>query len=539
MLKSINPSGTQSWKELRNHFGDMEFVQMQKLFEKDSQRAKHMNIKWDEFLLDYSKNKVTSETLSLLFKLAKEVGLQDAIKAMFDGVKINATEGRSVLHTALRNFSDIKSIEIEGEDILLDIKGTRKRIKDFTEKVLNGEYLSATGEKFTDVINIGIGGSDLGPKMVVNALVNYRNNLGVHYISNVDDDYLHSVLKQLNPATTLVLIVSKTFTTQETIENAKRIKSWIERELVGKDFNKHFIGVSASVEEAEKFGLYKDNIYPMWDYVGGRFSLWSAVGLSVSLAVGYDNFEALLKGAYEMDTHFQSTDFESNLPVVMALLSVWYNNFYGYETEAVVPYSQVLEKFPAHLQQMIMESNGKNKDRSGIPVNYQTGTLIWGEVGVSAQHAFFQLFHQGTKVIPIDFIGFVNPFVEGDSSHDILMSNFFGQSEALLKGKAGEVYESDDSIFLSNFREFSGNKPSNTLLISKLTPKNLGALIALYEHKTFVQGVIWNIYSFDQFGVEYGKVLAKNIQNEIKTKNISKHDSSTVFLLDYYLNNRK
>ncbi|MEK6450342.1 MULTISPECIES: glucose-6-phosphate isomerase [unclassified Myroides] len=539
MLKSINPSGTQSWKELRNHFGDMEFVQMQKLFEKDPQRANSLSVKWEEFLLDYSKNKVTDETLSLLFDLAKEVGLKDAINAMFDGFKINATEDRSVLHTALRDFSDNKKIEIEGEDILLDIKGTRKRIKDFTEKVLNGEYLSATGQKFTDVINIGIGGSDLGPKMVVNALVNYRNDLGIHYISNVDDDYLHSVLKQLNPATTLVLIVSKTFTTQETIENAKRIKSWIEKELVGRDFNKHFIGVSASVEEAEEFGLYKENIYPMWDYVGGRFSLWSAVGLSVALAVGYDNFEALLKGAYEMDNHFQSAEFESNLPVIMALLSVWYNNFYGYETEAVVPYSQVLEKFPAHLQQMIMESNGKNKDRSGIPVNYQTGTLIWGEVGVSAQHAFFQLFHQGTKVIPIDFIGFVNPFVEGNSSHDILMSNFFGQSEALLKGKSGEVYESDNSEFLSNFREFCGNKPSNTLLISKLTPKNLGALIALYEHKTFVQGVIWNIYSFDQFGVEYGKVLAKNIQNEIKTKNISKHDSSTVFLLDYYLNNRK
>ena len=538
MLKSINPSGTQSWKELRNHFGDMEFVQMQKLFENDSQRAKRMNIKWDEFLLDYSKNKITSETLSILFNLAKEVGLQDAIKAMFDGVKINATEDRSVLHTALRDFSDNKSIEIEGEDILLDIKGTRKRIKDFTEKVLNGEYLSATGQKFTDVINIGIGGSDLGPKMVVNALVNYRNDIGVHYISNVDDDYLHSVLKQLNPATTLVLIVSKTFTTQETIENAKRIKNWIEKELVGKDFNKHFIGVSASVEEAEEFGLYKENIYPMWDYVGGRFSLWSAVGLSIALAVGYDNYEALLLGAYEMDNHFQSAEFENNLPVVMALLSVWYNNFYGYETEAVVPYSQVLEKFPAHLQQMIMESNGKNKDRSGLPVNYQTGTLIWGEVGVSAQHAFFQLFHQGTKVIPIDFIGFVNPFVGGDSSHDILMSNFFGQSEALLKGKPGEVYESDKSDFLSNFREFCGNKPSNTLLISKLTPKTLGALIALYEHKTFVQGVIWNIYSFDQFGVEYGKVLAKNIQNEIKTKNISKHDSSTEFLLDFYLSNR-
>lgn len=538
MLKSINPSGTQSWKELRKHFGDMEFVQMQKLFEEDPQRALKMNIEWNEFLLDYSKNKISNETLSLLFNLAKEVGLKDGINAMFEGKKINATEDRSVLHTALRDFSNDKVIELEGTDILSDIKSTRKRIQDFTNKVLNGEYLSCTGEKFTDVINIGIGGSDLGPKMVVNALVNYRNDLGIHYISNVDDDYLHSVLKVLNPATTLVLIVSKTFTTQETIENAKRVRSWLKTSLVDKDFNKHFIGVSASIEEAENFGLSQENIYPMWDYVGGRFSLWSAVGLSISLAVGYENYEQLLKGAYEMDVHFKEADFEENLPVVMALLSVWYNNFYGYETESVVPYSQVLEKFPAHLQQMIMESNGKNKDRSGMPVNYQTGTLIWGEVGVSAQHAFFQLFHQGTKVIPIDFIGFVNPFVEGDSSHDILMSNFFGQSEALLKGKSGEVYESDKDAFLSNFREFCGNKPSNTLLINKLTPKTLGALIALYEHKTFVQGIIWNIYSFDQFGVEYGKVLAKNIQNEIKTKNISKHDSSTEFLLDFYLNRK-
>lgn len=538
MLKSTNPSGTQSWKELRKHFGDMEFVQMQKLFEEDPQRALKMNIEWNEFLLDYSKNKISKETLSLLFGLAKEVGLKEGIDAMFEGKKINATEDRSVLHTALRDFSNDKVIDLEGSDILSDIKSTRKRIQDFTNKVLKGEYLSSTGEKFTDVINIGIGGSDLGPKMVVNALVNYRNDLGIHYISNVDDDYLYSVLKGLNPATTLVLIVSKTFTTQETIENAKRVRTWLKDSLKGKDFNRHFIGVSASIEEAQSFGLSEENIYPMWDYVGGRFSLWSAVGLSISLAVGYENYEQLLLGAYEMDNHFKEVPFEENLPIVMALLSVWYNNFYGYETEAVVPYSQVLEKFPAHLQQMIMESNGKNKDRSGVPVNYQTGTLIWGEVGVSAQHAFFQLFHQGTKVIPIDFIGFVNPFIEGDSSHDILMSNFFGQSEALLKGKAGEVYESDKDDFLSNFREFCGNKPSNTLLISKLTPKTLGALIALYEHKTFVQGIIWNIYSFDQFGVEYGKVLAKNIQNEIKTKNISKHDSSTEFLLDFYLNKK-
>lgn len=538
MLDSINPSGTFAWKKLRAHFAQMEFVQMQDLFAKDKDRANKMNIQWNDFLLDYSKNKVTEETMELLLELANELKLKEAIQAMYKGRIINATEKRAVLHTALRDCSSTSILEVDGESIMPDILNTRTRIKDFTASVLNGEYVSYSGKKFTDVINIGIGGSDLGPKMVVHALANYRNELGMHYISNVDDDYLQSVLKKLDPETTLVLIVSKTFTTQETIENAKKVKYWLESNLGNVDLSNHYVGVSTAIEEAMSFGLKRENIYPMWDFVGGRFSLWSAVGLSISLAVGFDNFEELLEGAYTMDCHFKETEFKDNLPVVLALLSVWYNNFYGYETEAVVPYSQLLGKLPAHLQQMIMESNGKNKDRSGNPVNYQTGTLIWGEVGVSAQHAFFQLFHQGTKVIPIDFIGFVNPHFIESTNHDILMSNFFGQSEALLNGKIGEEYESDGGSFLSNFREFCGNKPSNTILIQKLTPRSLGELIALYEHKTFVQGVIWNIFSFDQFGVEYGKVLAKNIQNEIKTKVICEHDSSTEFLLRYFVKNR-
>lgn len=538
MLDSINPSGTFAWKKLRAHFAQMEFVQMQDLFAKDKDRANKMNIQWNDFLLDYSKNKVTEETMELLLELANELKLKEAIQAMYKGRIINATEKRAVLHTALRDCSSTSILEVDGQSIMPDILNTRKRIKDFTASVLNGEYVSYSGKKFTDVINIGIGGSDLGPKMVVHALANYRNELGMHYISNVDDDYLQSVLKKLDPETTLVLIVSKTFTTQETIENAKKVKYWLESNLGNVDLSNHYVGVSTAIEEAMSFGLKRENIYPMWDFVGGRFSLWSAVGLSISLAVGFDNFEELLEGAYTMDCHFKETEFKDNLPVVLALLSVWYNNFYGYETEAVVPYSQLLGKLPAHLQQMIMESNGKNKDRSGNPVNYQTGTLIWGEVGVSAQHAFFQLFHQGTKVIPIDFIGFVNPHFIESTNHDILMSNFFGQSEALLNGKIGEEYESDGGSFLSNFREFCGNKPSNTILIQKLTPRSLGELIALYEHKTFVQGVIWNIFSFDQFGVEYGKVLAKNIQNEIKTKVICEHDSSTEFLLRYFVKNR-
>ncbi|MCO7721707.1 glucose-6-phosphate isomerase [Myroides odoratimimus] len=538
MLESINPSGTLAWKKLREHYGQMEFVQMQKLFAKDPERANKMNIQWEDFLLDYSKNKITEETINILLELANELNLKEAIQAMYKGDIINATEKRAVLHTALRDLSPNSSVLVQGENVLTEIQETRKRIKAFTTKVLNGSYTSHSGKKFTDVINVGIGGSDLGPKMVVHALANYRTELGMHYISNVDDDYLQSVLNKLNPETTLVLIVSKTFTTQETIENAKKIKSWLEGHLGTIDLSAHYVGVSVAIEEAMSFGVKRENIYPMWDFVGGRFSLWSAVGISIALAVGYDHFEQLLEGANAMDKHFKEADFKDNLPVVMALLSVWYNNFYGYETEAVVPYSQLLGKLPAHLQQMIMESNGKNKDRSGAPVNYQTGTLIWGEVGVSAQHAFFQLFHQGTKVIPIDFIGFVNPHFKESTNHDILMSNFFGQSEALLNGKIGEEYESDGGPFLSNFREFCGNKPSNTILIDKLTPKSLGELIALYEHKTFVQGVIWNIYSFDQFGVEYGKILAKNIQNEIKSKNICEHDSSTAFLLRYFVKNR-
>ncbi len=535
MIEHINPSGTVTWHKLRQHFETMEYVRMQDLFAEDIDRASKFHLKWGDFLFDFSKNKITEETIQLLVDLASEVNLSQAIEGLFGGEKINVTESRAVLHTALRDFSD-HPLWVDGVNVKSEIKSGREKIKSFTHDFLSGIYTSETGEKFTDVLNIGIGGSDLGPKMVVGALQNYRNNIGVHYISNVDDDYLYSVLATLNPKTTLVLIVSKTFTTQETIENAKKVKAWLQNGIGEKNIEKHLVGVTAAIEEAKNFGVPSNAIFPMWDYVGGRFSLWSTVGLSISLAVGYENFEKLLRGANALDLHFQKTEFQKNIPVLMALLSVWYNNFYNYETEAVVPYSQLLERFPAHLQQMIMESNGKNKTREGYPVNYQTGTLVWGEVGVSAQHAFFQLFHQGTKVIPIDFIGFVKPFIEENSNHDILMSNFFGQSEALLNGKIGENYdfeEGDES--LKSFREFYGNKPSNTLLIKQLDPESLGALIALYEHKTFVQGIIWNIFSFDQFGVEYGKLLAKNIQNEIKKGKVRKHDSSTTFLLNYYL----
>ncbi|WP_413511101.1 glucose-6-phosphate isomerase [Myroides odoratus] len=538
MLQTIDPTSTAAWSKLREHFKQMEFIKMQDLFEEDSSRVNSFTIQFEDFLLDYSKNKITQETLSYLLELSEEVDLKQAIESLFTGEKINRTENRAVLHTALRDFTPGVPIEVDGMNILDEIYLTRERIEHFVTQVVEGRYVSSTGKPFTDVVNIGIGGSDLGPKMAVHGLENYRNHLNVHFISNIDDDYLYSVLDKINPETSLILIVSKTFTTQETVLNADKVRKWLLTKIKKDAIGLHLVAVTAEVERAQAYGISTATIFPMWEYVGGRFSLWSSVGLSIALAIGYPNFEQLLRGANKMDHHFRTTPFRENMPVICALLSVWYNNFYGYETEVVVPYNQFLEKFPAHLQQMIMESNGKDKNRAGNPFEYQTGTLIWGEVGVSVQHAFFQLFHQGTKVAPVDFIGFVNPFSKKDTNHTILMSNFFGQTEALLNGKEGSKEQPDEDPLTQNFRAFAGNKPSNTLLIDKLTPESLGALVALYEHKTFVQGVIWNIYSFDQFGVEYGKVLAKNIQQEIISNNVLKHDCSTAFLLNYYLKNR-
>lgn len=539
MFRNTNPSGTLAWHNLRNHFEEMEYVKMQDLFESQTDRVAKMHVSWNDFLFDYSKNKITDKTITLLLDLAREMGLPSAIESLFQGDKINLTENRSVLHTALRDFSD-QPIVVDGKNVLEEIKDARNRIKNFSNAFTSGVFKGSTAKTFTDVINIGIGGSDLGPRMVVNALECYRNAVQVHFISNVDDDHTESLLRKLDPETTLVIVVSKTFTTQETILNAQKVKQWLLEGITDSSCENHFVAVSSNVDEAVKFGISETNVFPMWDYVGGRFSLWSSVGLSISLAVGYDNFEKLLKGANQMDLHLKTAPLEKNIPVLMAMLSIWYNNFYGYETEALVPYCQFLEKFPAHLQQMIMESNGKNRNRDGYPVNYQTGTIIWGEVGVNAQHAFFQLFHQGTKIIPVDFIGFVKPFSKEKGNHDILMSNFFGQTEALLNGKVGVNYQSDAAPdFLKPYKEFAGNKPTNTLLIDQLTPESLGSLIALYEHKVFIQGFIWNIFSFDQFGVEYGKKLASSIQSELKMQQIDRHDSSTQFLLEYYLSKRE
>jgi glucose-6-phosphate isomerase len=523
-LPTINPTQTAAWQKLQVHFEQMKTVRMQDLFAADSQRAARFHIQWHDFLLDYSKNRISTETIALLQELATEVGLSDAIEEYFDGDLINATENRAVLHTALRSTAQTPLL-VNGADIRPEIQKVKEKMKDFSQGVISGERKGFSGKAFTDIVNIGIGGSDLGPAMLVDALAYYQNHLKVHFVSNVDGDHLQEVLKKLDPETTLFVIVSKTFTTQETLTNAQTIRSWFLKAGSEKDIAAHFVAVSTNLQKVAEFGIAPDNIFPMWDWVGGRFSLWSAVGLSVSLAVGYTHFEDLLNGAQQMDTHFRQAPFEKNMPVLMALLSVWYNNFYGAQSEALIPYTQYLQKLAPYLQQGIMESNGKSVGRDGKVVSYQTGTIIWGEPGTNSQHAFFQLIHQGTKLIPTDFIGFKQSLHGNTDHHNKLMSNFFAQTEALLVGKSDEI----------PFKVFEGNKPTNTLLIDKLTPQSLGALVALYEHKLFVQGVIWNIYSYDQWGVELGKVLANSILEEIEHKQVATHDASTSFLLQQYL----
>jgi glucose-6-phosphate isomerase len=543
-LNTINPTQTAAWQKLEAHFAQVKGLKMQDLFAADANRAEQFHIEWQDFLLDFSKNRITAETMQLLQELATEVQLKDAIEKYFAGDLINQTEQRAVLHTALRAAAG-QEILVDGQDVMTEIQAVKQKIKGFCEGVIAGERKGFTGKAFTDVVNIGIGGSDLGPAMLDDALAFYKNHLKLHFVSNVDGDHVQEVIKSLNPETTLFVIVSKTFTTQETLSNAQTIRAWFLKAATQADVAKHFVAVSTNLQKVQEFGIAPENIFPMWDWVGGRFSLWSAVGLSISLAVGPNNFEQLLKGAQQMDAHFKNTPFEQNMPVIMALLSVWYNNFYGAETEALIPYTQYLQKLAPYLQQGIMESNGKSIGRDGKPVGYQTGTIIWGEPGTNSQHAFFQLIHQGTKLIPTDFIGFKQSLHQDQDHHDKLMSNFFAQTEALLMGKTeAQVQQEFDkqgvnqefAEFLLPFKVFSGNKPTNTLLIEKLTPASLGALIALYEHKLFVQGIIWNIFSYDQWGVELGKQLATTILNEIESKQVAAHDASTSFLLNKYLN---
>ncbi len=542
-LPKVNPSQTAAWQQIQSHFEKMQATSMKDLFASDANRAEKFHIQWNDFLVDYSKNIVSQETLDLLLNLANEVELKQAISSYFQGDLINQTENRAVLHTALR-AKESANIFVDGVNVMPEVYSVKNNIKNFSTEVISGNKKGYTGKQFTDIVNIGIGGSDLGPAMIVEALQFYKNHLNVHFVSNIDGDHVKEVIKKLNPETTLFVVVSKTFTTQETLSNAETIRSWFLQSASQDDVAKHFVAVSTNIQKVTEFGINPDNVFPMWDWVGGRFSLWSAVGLSVSLAVGFDNFDKLLKGANEMDEHFKNESFDKNIPVVLALLSIWYNNFFGAESEALIPYTQYLQKLAPYLQQGIMESNGKSIGRDGKPVNYQTGTIIWGEPGTNSQHAFFQLIHQGTKLIPTDFIGFKQSLYGNKDHHDKLMSNFFAQTEALLMGKTEAQVKAEfekqgisgeKADFLLPFKVFSGNKPTNTILIDKLTPESLGALVAMYEHKIFVQGIIWNIFSYDQWGVELGKQLANSILDEILTKEVKNHDSSTSFLLKAYL----
>ncbi len=545
-LQNINPTKTIAWQKLRNHFQDMENATMKNLFSENTARASQFHLQWNDFLVDYSKNRMNQETMNLLLELANEVQLKQAITKYFEGDNINQTENRAVLHTALR-ANEASNIKVDGKNVIPEVFAVKNKIKNFTNEVVEGIRKGYTGKPFTDVVNIGIGGSDLGPAMAVDALQFYKNHLNVHFVSNVDGDHVNEIIKKINPETTLFVIASKTFTTQETLTNSETIKKWFLQSATQEDVAKHFVAVSTNIEKVTQFGINPDNVFPMWDWVGGRFSLWSAVGLSISLAVGYDNYDSLLSGAHEMDEHFKTADFDKNIPVTLALLSIWYNNFFGAESEALIPYTQYLQKLAPYLQQGTMESNGKSVDRNGKQVDYQTGTIIWGEPGTNSQHAFFQLIHQGTKLIPTDFIGFVKPLYGDEDHHDKLMSNFFAQTEALMNGKTAEQVQAEfdkqglseeKAKFLLPFKVFEGNKPTNTILIQKLTPKSLGSLIALYEHKIFVQGIIWNIFSYDQWGVELGKQLANSILEEIDSINIKEHDSSTVFLLKHFFENK-
>ncbi len=539
MLPNHNPTKLKSWQKLIKHYNSIYDKSIYSHFSNEKNKRDYCFINWKEFHLDVSKNKWNRKTFDLLIDLAKESDLEIAIKQYFNGSKINETENRAVLHSALRKKSRNKII-IDNEDISKNVKSTKSKMYSFCNKIISGKWKGYSGKRIKNIVNIGIGGSDLGPSMITEALAYYRNKLNIKFISNIDGDHVYENIKNLNPETTLFIIVSKTFTTQETLSNAEKIKKWFLIKTNNSSLEKHFIAVSTNNEKIKDFGISSENIFPMNDWVGGRFSLWSCVGLSICLAIGTNNFEELLKGAGSMDNHFEKTPFEKNLPIILGVLGIWYNNFFNSESEAIIPYTEYLKNLPTYLQQSVMESNGKNIDRNGNKVNYQTGPILWGSTGTNAQHAFFQLIHQGTKLIPIDFIGFKKPLHGDEKNHKKLMANFIAQSEALMMGK--NIDSVIDELRLQNLKDinikklapykvFEGNKPSNTILIKKLTPYNLGALISMYEHKIFVQGIIWNIYSFDQWGVELGKQLANKIMKDFSSKT-QKHDKSTESLIN-------
>jgi glucose-6-phosphate isomerase len=542
MLPKINPTQTEAWKALNTHFAQNDF-ELRSLFQYNPERFNQFSVQREEYLFDYSKNLIDAKTFELLQNLAEESKLKSAIDAMFSGEKINETEGRAVLHTALRDFSD-QEILVDGENIKPGIKRVLNQMKTFSEKIISGEHKGFSGKEITDIVNIGIGGSDLGPVMVCSALKHFKTRLNVHFVSNVDGNHIAEVLKNLNPETTLFIIASKTFTTQETMTNADSAKAWFLKSGKQEEVAKHFVALSTNTNAVKIFGIAEENIFEFWDWVGGRYSLWSAIGLSIVLSVGYENFEQLLKGANESDIHFQTADFKENVPVIMGLMGIWYRNFFDAGTYAILPYSQYLDRFAAYLQQGDMESNGKCVDRNGNFVEYETGPIIWGEPGTNGQHAFYQLIHQGTELIPADFIAYVKSCNEVSDHQEKLMANFFAQTEALAFGKTEEEARaelvksgtSENEINrLINYKVFHGNTPTNSLLFNTLTPFSLGQLIAMYEHKIFVQGVIWNVFSFDQFGVELGKVLAGKILAELEnSEKITSHDSSTNGLMNYF-----
>lgn len=545
MLKNINPTQTQAWKALTAHFESAQDMDMKELFAQDAKRFESFSTRFgSDILVDYSKNLIDAETMQHLFALANETEVKSAIEAMFGGDAINKTEGRSVLHTALRNRSD-KPVMVDGKDVMPAVSAVLAKMELFTHRIVSGEWKGYTGKEITDVVNIGIGGSDLGPYMVTEALTPYKTRLNMHFVSNVDGTHIVETLKPLNPETTLFLVASKTFTTQETMTNAHSARDWFLAEAGDSaHVAKHFAALSTNAASVAEFGIDTDNMFEFWDWVGGRYSLWSAIGLSISLSIGFDNFAELLDGAHEMDNHFASTEFESNIPVILALIGVWYNNFHGAESEAILPYDQYMHRFAAYFQQGNMESNGKFVDREGNPVEYQTGPIIWGEPGTNGQHAFYQLIHQGTKLIPSDFIAPAISHNPASDHHQKLMSNFFAQTEALAFGKTKETVEAEflaagktaeEVAELVPFKVFEGNRPTNSILVKQINPRSLGNLIAMYEHKIFVQGVIWNIFSFDQWGVELGKQLANQILPELADDaQVTSHDSSTNGLINAF-----
>ncbi len=545
MLPKINPATTAAWKALQEHFSEMKNVHMRELFQKDPGRFSRYSIVTRDIVFDYSKNIVNDKTLQLLFQLATECRLKDGIDAMFNGEKINETEGRAVLHTALRNLS-AEPVFAEGTDIMPDVRKVLKQMKNFCKRIHDGGWRGYTGKRIKYVVNIGIGGSDLGPLMVTEALKPYwLEDIQTYFVSNVDGTHIAETLKKIKPERTLFLIASKTFTTQETMTNAFTAREWfLEHAVDEKHIAKHFAALSTNETEVVKFGINRKNMFGFWDWVGGRYSLWSAIGLSIALTIGYKNFEELLAGAYEADQHFKNTSFEENVPVLMALIGIWYTNFFGAQSEAILPYDQYMHRFAAYFQQGNMESNGKSIDRNGEQVEYSTGPVIWGEPGTNGQHAFYQLIHQGTVMIPCDFIAPAHSHNPIGDHHQKLMSNFFAQTEALMNGKteedaAKELERTGSGLEtiskLLPYKVFAGNKPTNSFLIKKITPFNLGQLIAFYEHKILVQGLLWNIFSFDQWGVELGKRLANEILDELRDdERISTHDSSTNGLINIF-----